>query len=182
MNTAVKFTYEEYRTLPENGRHYQVVDGDLIMSPSPTFRHQLIIMELSRRLAGFVADNRRGVVLFAPLDVILSEENVFQPDILYISNERRSVILREGLRGAPDLCVEVLSPSNRELDLTVKRLTYAKFGLPELWIVDPDADTLQLFRLQENHQAPLKVFGANDTLATPLLPGFSLPLREVFAR
>ena len=182
MNTAVKFTYDEYRVLPENGKHYQLVDGDLIMSPAPTFRHQLIIAELANCLFNFVKENRRGKVLFAPLDVILAEDNVFQPDIVYISNERRSVIFREGLRGVPDLCVEVLSPSNRELDLNAKRLLYAKHGLPELWLVDPDADTLQLFRLQENHQAPLKVFGANDTLTTPLLPGFSVGLSEVFAK
>jgi Uma2 family endonuclease len=181
MNAAVKFTYKEYCTLPENGRHYQVIDGELIMSPSPTFRHQLIIADLSRHLANFVLRERRGLVLFAPLDVIFSDEDVVQPDIVYIANDRRSIIAREGLRGAPSLCVEVLSPSNRDLDLNAKRLLYAKFGLPELWIVDPDANTLHLFRLQEDYHAPLKVFGANDTLATPSLPGFSLPLSEIFA-
>lgn len=182
MNTAVKFTYEEYRTLPENGRHYQVIDGDLIMSPAPTTRHQRIQASIFLELAAFVKSGQRGLVLCSPLDVILSEDNIVQPDIVYISKERRGIILREGLRGAPDLCVEVLSPSNRELDLNAKRLLYAKFGLPELWIVDPDADTLQLFRLQENHQAPLKVCGAGDTLTTPLLPGFSVGLSEVFAK
>lgn len=182
MNTAVKFTYEEYRTLPENGRHYQVVDGDLIMSPAPTTRHQHILASIFVELWGFAKSRRRGVVLCSPLDVILSEDNVVQPDIVYVSNKRRSIVVREGFRGTPDLCVEILSPSNRDLDLNAKRLLYARFGLPELWIVDPDANTLHLFRLHENHQAPLKVFGANDTLTSRLLPGFSLALNEVFGK
>jgi Uma2 family endonuclease len=182
MNTAVKFTYEEYRTLPENGKHYQVIDGDLIMSPAPTTRHQRILMDILLALGGFVKSHRRGEVLCAPLDIILSEDNIVQPDIVYISSKRRGIVFREGIRGAPDLCVEILSPSNRDLDLNAKRLLYARFGLPELWLVDPDADTLQIFRLQENHQAPLKVFGANDTLTSRLLSGFSLALDEVFAK
>ncbi|MCY3021202.1 MAG: Uma2 family endonuclease [Planctomycetota bacterium] len=182
MNTAVKFTYEEYRTLPENGRHYQVVDGDLIMSPAPTTRHQHVLASIFVALWSFAKGRRRGMVLCSPLDVILSEDNIVQPDIVYISSKRRGIVFREGIRGAPDLCVEILSPSNRDLDLNAKRLLYARFGLPELWIVDPDANALHLFRLHVNHRVPLKVFGANDTLTSRLLPGFSLPLGDVFAK
>ena len=182
MNTAVKFTYEEYRTLPENGRQYQVIDGDLIMSPAPKTWHQKVLLRILFALMDFLRSRRCGEVFCAPLDLILSEENVVQPDIVYISNERRGIIFRDGLRGTPDLCVEILSPSNRDLDLNAKRLLYAKYGLPELWIVDPDANTLMLYRLQEDCQAPLKVLGANDTLTSPSLPGFSLALSAVFAR
>ncbi|HYG73558.1 MAG TPA: Uma2 family endonuclease [Planctomycetota bacterium] len=182
MRSDIRFTYEEYQALPETGPRYQLVDGDLIMSPAPSFRHQDILAELSFLLGSHVRSSGLGKLLFAPLDVILSDEDVFQPDIVYISNARRSIIVPEGLRGTPDLCVEILSPSNKNLDLKTKRLLYARFGLPELWIVDPDANTAQVFRLQEDPNQPIGTYSQNETLTSPSFPGFSLELAKVFSR
>ena len=137
MNTAVKFTYEEYRTLPENGRHYQVIDGDLIMSRAPKTRHQDVFCCKPFLRLALCGGRERGMVFCAPLDVILSDENIVQPDIAYVSNERRGVFFREGLRGTPDLCVEFLSPSNRELDLNAKRLLTRSSACPNYGSLTP---------------------------------------------
>jgi Uma2 family endonuclease len=181
MRADLKFTYAEYATLPENGRRYQLIGGELLMSPAPTFRHQKIAQEINFALLMFVRGRNLGQVLFAPLDVILSDEDVLQPDIVFISNERRGIIVPEGLRGAPDLCVEILSPSNANLDRGAKRLLYARHGVIELWLVDPDANTLELFRLQENAREAAQRWTAAGTLVTALLPGFTLDLAPVFA-
>lgn len=181
MRADLKYTYAEYATLPENGRHYQLLGGELLMSPAPSFRHQDLLMRLGTALFSFVNARALGKILVAPLDVILTDEDVVQPDVVFISNERRGIIVPEGLRGAPDLCVEILSPSNASLDRGAKRLLYARHGVIELWLVDPDANTVELFRLQENAREAARRWTAAGTLETALLPGFVLELAPVFA-
>jgi len=176
-----KFTYAEYCAMPEDGRHYQIVDGELLMSATPPIRHQMVLGYLSCDFFKHVETEQAGIVVCGPLDVILSDTDVFQPDMVFISNARKKIIVREGLRGVPDLCVEVLSPSNKQLDLKTKRLLYARYGLPELWIVDPDANTVRIFRLQEDPHRAAATYRAKDTLTTTLLPRFSLDLAKVFA-
>ena len=181
MRTDIKFTYAEYRTLPETGPHYQLIEGDLVMSPSPTFFHQHLAGRLHLDLATFVKVHRLGEVLFAPLDVILDDENVLQPDLVFIASWQKDIIAREGLRGAPALCVEILSPSTAELDTGVKRLLYARYGVKEYWLVSPEEKTITVYRLQENPSAPFRVFGLGDTLTSELFPGWALPLDSFFA-
>ncbi|MCZ7645573.1 MAG: Uma2 family endonuclease [Planctomycetota bacterium] len=182
MGVKVKFTYEDYAALPETGPRYQLVEGELVMSLAPNVRHQRIQMRLSQALYSFVALHGLGEILSAPTDVILSEDDVYQPDILFISRARSEIVHPEGLRGAPDLCIEILSAGNRQLDLTVKKKLYALHGVREYWIVDPDADTLAVYRLQEDPLKPLRALGAGETLTSDLLPGFALELGPVFAR
>jgi len=181
VRPPVRFTYADYATLPETGPRYQLIGGELIMSPAPSYRHQTILMRIAVALFNFVESQRLGVVRVAPLDVILSDEDALQPDAVYVSNARRAIIVREGLRGAPDLTVEILSKRTEGIDRVAKRSTYSRHGVTEYWIVDPEANTLELYRLQENPAAPMATFKASDTLTTQLLPGFSLPLADVFA-
>jgi Uma2 family endonuclease len=180
MKTIMKLTYDDYAAMPEDGRRYQLVEGELFVSPSPSSRHQRILMVLVNALYDFVKARKLGEVFAAPLDVILSEEDTYQPDIVYVSKARKRLVVPEGIRGTPDLCVEILSPSNRKLDVKVKRARYAKFGLPELWIVDPDEDTVRIYRPAEDANAPVRTLSENDTLTTDLLPGFALKLAAVF--
>ncbi|MGD0094478.1 MAG: Uma2 family endonuclease [Planctomycetota bacterium] len=181
MRTDIKLTYEEYRLLPETGPRYQLVDGELLQMTAPIIWHQRMAARLFSALFLFVKERALGEVLFAPVDVILSDINVFQPDIVYVSNARKKIMVRENIRGAPDLCVEVLSPSTKKLDLKTKRLIYARYGVPELWFGDADAQTIRVFRLQEDPHRAAAIFRRKDTLTTPLLPGFTLELAEVFA-
>lgn len=181
VRTDIKFTYAEYSTLPETGPRYQIIEGELTMSPSPNLRHQILLKRFFVALCNFIDPRSLGVVLCAPLDVILSLENVLQPDIVFISTHRRSILSREGIRGGPDLCVEILSSSSRDIDRNAKRLLYAKYGVTEYWIVDPEANTVELYRLQENATTPSRRLTASETLTSALIPGFSLALAEVFA-
>jgi Uma2 family endonuclease len=181
MNTAVKFTYAEYRTLPETGPRYQLIEGDLVMSPAPSFWHQALAGTLYTALSVFVTERKCGRVLFAPLDVILDDENVPQPDIVFLPSSQKHLIAKEGVRGAPALCVEILSPRTAELDLGLKRLLYAKHGVQEYWIVSPDEHTVAVYRLQEDPHAPVRTLAVTDTLTTSLLPGWQLSLATLFA-
>jgi len=181
MRTDIKFTYAEYRTLPETGPRYQLIEGDLVMSPSPTLYHQRLVGRLHRDLATFVMVHRLGEVFLAPLDVIFDDENVPQPDLAFVSASQINIIAPEGLRGAPALCVEILSPSTADLDTGVKRLLYARYGVQEYWIVSPEEKTITVYRLQENPHTPFRVFGLGDTLTSELFPGWALPLESFFA-
>ncbi len=177
----IKFTYAEYRALPETGPRYQLIGGELLMSPAPSFRHQLVVARILAALLTFVEARRLGSVVGSPIDVILTEQDVLQPDIAYTSAGRKSIIAKEGIRGGPDLTVEALSPTTARLDLGPKRVLYARHGVTEYWVVDPDANRIDVYRLQENAEKPQRTLGATDTLTTPLLPGFSLDLAGVFA-
>ncbi len=176
----VKFTYAEYLTLPE-GSHRQLIEGDLIVSPAPSVRHQRIVARIFNALFSFVAAHRVGEALASPVDVIFSDEDAVQPDIVYLSRSRASRVAPEGIRGAPDLLVEVLSDRTEALDRGAKRVLYARHGVTEYWIADPLGNTLEVYRLQENPKDPVRTLPASETLTTPLLPGFSLPLAAVFA-
>lgn len=178
--SPVKFTYAEYLTLPEGSRQ-QLIEGDLVMGPAPTRRHQTVVKRLFRALDGFVNSRKVGEVYFSPLDVILSDEDVTQPDIVYISKGRARLLAPEGVRGGPDLCVEVLSERTEALDRGAKRILYARHGVTEYWIVDPVANTLEVYRLQEDPHASARRLGASDTLSSELFPGLQAPLAGVFA-
>jgi Uma2 family endonuclease len=142
-SAAVRFTYTDYLNLPEESR-YEILDGDLLMSPSPTAAHQRIVKKLALLLQTLIEDNGRGEVFVAPLDVILSDTNVVQPDLLVVSKSRAAIVKERGVFGAPDLVVEVLSASTAERDRTVKAKVYARAGVSELWIVDADARTIEI--------------------------------------
>jgi len=137
----IKVTVSDYMTTPEDKR-YQLLDGELILAPSPTSRHQTILRELSATLHRFVTENWLGQVWFAPLDVVLSDYDVAQPDLLFVSNARSNVITEANIQGAPDLVAEILSPSSVEYDRGYKRTLYGRHGVREYWIVDPEDQTL----------------------------------------
>lgn len=178
--TDVKFAYAEYSALPETGPRYQLIEGELVMSPSPNLRHQTVVARIFVALFNFVEPRRLGIVRASPLDVILSQEDVLHPDIVYVSNERRMILMTEGLRGGPDLCVEVLSDRTQAIDRGMKRILYARHGVTEYWIVDPETNTVEVYRLQENPSVSARTLTSSDILATPLLPDFSLTLDGVF--
>lgn len=179
QRSDVRITYEQYRDLPEPGPRYQLIDGELIMSRAPTSRHQIIILRIVSALFVFVERNLLGQVFVSPIDVILSTLDVLQPDIIFISNARRKIIAREGIRGAPDLCVEVLSKKTRRLDLGVKRELFAKHGVLEYWVVNPEENWIDVYHLQVNASSPVRRLDTSGILTTDLLPGFSLPLPEI---
>ena len=181
---SVKYTYEDLQTFPEgDGKRYEIIDGDLLVSPAPMSKHQLVLGNLHGRIWVFLEENPIGKVLFAPLDVVLSDINVVEPDLVFFSNTRLDRLTRKNAQGAPDLVVEVLSESTRRTDEIRKRKLFERFDVLEYWIVDAELETVKVYRKAGNRfDRPIELSNeAGDTLTTPLLPGFAVPLAKLFA-
>ena len=179
-NPAVKFTYEDYQHTPEDKR-YELLDGELIMVPAPNLKHQRIGIRLGALLHGFVQKRGLGEVFPAPCDVVLSNTDVVQPDLLFVSNERAHLLLGgASVLGAPDLVVEILSPSTAGRDRTLKRALYAKYGVKEYWLVDSDARTVTVLLLDEGTFEVEAIYGEGQTMTSSTLTGFSVGLDEIF--
>lgn len=178
-----KLTYEDYVLFPEDGQRHEVLAGEHYVTPAPTPGHQITSGRVHLKLGTFVVERRLGTVLYAPLDVLLSEQDIAQPDLLFISNERAAILTRTNVLGAPDLVIEILSDSTRRRDETVKRDRYERFGVLEYWLVDPARRTVKVFRRSGTaFLPPLDLSAAaGDVLTTPLLPGLEIRLREIFA-
>ena len=177
--TRVRFTYEDYLNTPEDKR-YELLDGELVMVPSPTWPHQRTEMKLGIRLGGFVERHELGETATAPLDVVLSDTDVVQPDLLFISRERTHIIGHDAIHGAPDLVVEILSPSTARRDLTFKRRLYAKHGVKEYWQVNIDERRVTVLSLGDSDYEVVAVYGSGETLTSPTLQGFALAIDEIF--
>ncbi|HEX7182384.1 MAG TPA: Uma2 family endonuclease [Thermoanaerobaculia bacterium] len=182
-NTARrKLTYEDYLLFPEDGNRHEILDGEHYVSPARTPLHQQIVVTLTLWLGSFVREHRLGRLLIAPTDVVLSEHDVTQPDLLFISNERSEILTEKNIQGAPDLVIEVLSESTRRTDEGIKRERYEQLGVQEYWIVDRWRRSVRVYRRQERRfeLAVELTAGAGDHLTSPLLPGFDLPIAEIF--
>ncbi len=177
---AVKFTYEDYRHTPEDQR-YELLDGKLIVAPAPNLGHQRIDTRLGALLHTFTQEKNLGEVFHAPCDVVLSNTDVVQPDLLFVSHERAHLLLGgDNVLGAPDLAVEILSPSTAGRDRKLKRALYAKHGVKEYWLVDPDARTVTVLRLDAGAFEVVALYGEGQTMTSPALAGFTADLNEIF--
>jgi Uma2 family endonuclease len=175
-----RFTYDDYKLLPED-RCYEVIEGELLVTPAPNIIHQRISRRLFVRLVAFVESQGAGEVLAAPTDVILSEHNVVQPDILFVARNRLEIMDPVGgVRGAPDLVIEILSPGTASRDQVVKRKLYAKYGVREYWVVDPAARAVEILAEAPEGLETRRVFAGAAILTSPLLPGFEFPVADIF--
>jgi Uma2 family endonuclease len=173
-------TIEDYERLPE-GAPYQLIGGELIMSPSPTPFHQGILQNLAFALNGFVEKNTLGKVFVAPLDIQLTEQDVYQPDILFVRKERVHLIGRKKFNIIPDLVIEILSPSNAYYDFVPKKSKYAEHGVAEYWIVDPEAETIEIMVKDGESYRTESFTRKTGMIESPMLSGFSMKVEEVFA-
>jgi len=174
-----KFTYQDYRNAPEDKR-YELLDGDLVVTPAPREAHQRASLNLTILLGQSVKNSGIGHVYAAPFDIVLSDTDVVQPDLLFISNERAHIITEENVQGAPDLVVEILSPSTADRDQTFKRSLYARHGVKEYWLVDTDAKTVTVLLLDAQRYAVVGVCSEGRTLDSPTLKGFTINPDEIF--
>ena len=177
--TRRKFTYEDYRNTPD-GIRYELLDGELIMVPAPNMVHQGLSTILLRLIDTLVTLQKLGKVFHAPTDVVFSDTDTVQPDLIFVSNERAHIITENNIRGAPDLVIEILSPSTAGRDRTFKRTLYERHGVREYWMVDPAARNVTVLLLGENGYELAGIYGEGQTLTSPTLPGFSLNLDDVF--
>ena len=176
-----KLTYQEYLDGPETKARYDIVDGEMVMAPSPKRAHQTIVGDIYARLRQFVTENELGRVWFAPLDVVVEEAplRVRQPDLIFVSNEN-SDILGDFIHGGPDLVAEVLSPGNSRSDIEDKLSDYARIGVRECWLVSPEARTAEVLRLEDGGWQRMYLRGLGDNLESAVLPGLTLPISEIF--
>ena len=176
-----RLTVRDYLAIPEDDENrYELIDGELYMAPAPTWGHQRNKGKLYSTLERFVYANGLGEVIDAPLDVYLSDEDVFQPDIAFISNERLDIIHPDGVHGAPDLVIEVLSPSTERRDLILKRERYEMFDVREYWLADTIGKTITVLRLRNGVFEHIGAFTEGMTVETPLIPGLVVDVSEVF--
>ncbi len=178
-NPIIKFTYEDYLNTPDDKR-YELLDGELVMPPAPGELHQSVSGMLGWKLVQFAVENRLGRVYHAPFDVVLSNTDVVQPDLIFVSNERADIITPANIQGAPDLVVEILSPSTAARDKTFKRSLYARHGITEYWMVDLTEKTIIVLRLGERGFEVVNTYGEGETLTSPTLQGFTLSLNDIF--
>ena len=182
VQTSTKWTYEDYALLPEDGRRHEIVDGEHYVNPAPNTKHQRVVLRLAIELSSFVRAHRLGEVFISPIDVVLSDNDIVQPDVVFVSKDRKSLLTAANIQGGPDLVVEVLSESNRRYDEIIKRKRYETFGVAEYWIVDPELEIVKIHRratgaFERVAEIDCETGGA---ITTPLLPGFSLDVRDVF--
>jgi len=165
-NLSGRLTYKDYVDLPNDGKRYEIHDGELWMTAAPGISHQEVSRRLFRMLDRHVEERALGAVWFAPVDVILADDAIVQPDIVYVARERLPAVLERGIEGPPTLVIEILSPSTTQIDRVRKRQLYDRHGVPYYWIVDPDARAVEAYVLGSGGYT-LALRATGDTPASP---------------
>jgi Uma2 family endonuclease len=173
------YTYEDYLKINDDNQ-YELIGGELILVPAPRTSHQELSGKIYRKIADFIENNNLGKAFYAPIDVILSKTEKPQPDILFISKDRLNTITEKNIQGAPDLVVEILSPSTTSRDKVEKSRLYYKYGVKEYWIIDPDAKIVEVFTPGEKNWNVVEAYRNDEILTSPLLPGLQINLVNVF--
>ena len=179
IDTTKTWTVEEYLQLDENPNQ-QLINGNLIMSPSPSLFHQQILKNLFT-VIDTLSKKSGDRTYFAPLDVFLDDHNVPQPDLVYVKQENKNKLSKRGVEGAPDLVVEIVSPSSSSIDRYEKKELYQKHKVKEFWIIDPGNLTLEIFQLVKYEYVLAQHLVADGKIKSPLLPKLAVDLAELFA-
>lgn len=180
MEPTPRYTYDDYVNMPDDGNRYEIIYGELIMVPAPTTIHQTVCFNIEYELRTYVKKVELGKVFHSPIDVKLTKENVVQPDVLFISREREQIITKMNISGAPDLVIEILSPSTAYTDLIQKKELYEQFEVKEYWIVDPLKERVEIY-FNENRQFNLhQKTEQRGQIKSKLLEGFEMDIKTVF--
>ncbi|MBI1822416.1 MAG: Uma2 family endonuclease [Nitrospirae bacterium] len=179
-NTAIKLTYQDYLQITDDLNRHEIIDGEHYVTPSPITKHQRISKQLFLRLNKWVEDHHLGEVYETPLDVVLSDIDVVVPDLLFVSKSRMPIFTEKNIHGAPDLVIEILSPSTASRDLGIKKRLYEKHGVKEYWIVDPDKQTIAVFTLTNGKFSEIQKLTIKNELTSSLFPGLKIPISSVF--
>jgi len=180
-----RLTYDDLAALPDDGLRHEIIDGVHYVTPSPNLRHQELLGRLHFEIEGCLRRHAGiGRVFVAPLDVVFTKYDVVEPDLLFVARDQQDdVLTAANVQGAPALVIEILSPGTRTRDEGVKRQLFDRGGVREYWLVDPDERTVRIWRAEkQTFAAPLDLMAlAEDAIESPLLPGFSLPLPQIFS-
>jgi len=179
MTARAMLTYADYVAIPEDGHRYELRDGALSVTPAPGTRHQAVLRDLLVVLNEHVKGGGLGVVLPAPVDCILGDTTVLQPDLVFVDASRRALVSERGIEGAPTLVVEILSPSTAAADRTVKARLYARHGVPWYWIVDPELRAIEALALRGDTYEPAGRLAGSALGGLPPFPGLVLDVQAV---
>jgi Uma2 family endonuclease len=179
-----RFTYDDFLLFPDDGKRHEIIDGEHFVTPSPNTRHQDLVGRLYLALGTFLRDRPElGRVFLAPFDVVFSYYDVVEPDLLFIAGDQVDILTKKNVQGAPALVIEILSEGTRKTDEQVKRRLFDRGGVREFWLVDPELELIKVYRRAAGGKLARDVeLTAEEgaTLTSPLLPGFSLALPELF--
>jgi len=180
-----KLTYADLLLFPDDGKRHELIDGVHYVTPSPNLGHQELLGRLHLAIGNFLATRRHlGRVFLSPLDVVMSDYDVVEPDLLFVSGDQQSILTKANVQGPPALVVEILSPSTRRRDEGIKKRLFDQKGVREYWLVDPKNCRLTVCRRSGDGSFPIVTTlsaAADEHLDTPLLPGFELSMSELFA-
>lgn len=177
VKPKAKLTYDDYANLPDDDR-YELIDGELVLVASPSEIHQMIIINLISLMLS--VHNRLGRLYCAPFDVVLTEHDVVQPDLLFVSSERLNIITSANVQGAPDLVIEILSPSTSRIDRTRKRELYERHGVKEMWLVEPEERKIWVLLLNDGNLEIVGEYGEGQHFSSDTLGGLTIDLDDVF--
>ncbi|MEW6095005.1 MAG: Uma2 family endonuclease [bacterium] len=178
----VKFTYEDYLIWDIGpDKRYELIGGEFFMVPPPNMWHQTTSVEIEFRIKQLLEKTGLGKVFHAPCDVVLSNEDVVQPDIIFVSKENLNIITRDNIKGAPDLLIEIISKKSAQRDRIIKRRLYEKHGVKEYWLVNPDKKEIEVLRLDQGKYKTYGVFKSQDLLSSLVLKEFHFKVEEVFS-
>jgi Uma2 family endonuclease len=182
LRPDLKYTYDDFLHFPNDGRRHEIIDGEHYVTPSPNLRHQRIARKLLSLLDAHVTAQHLGEVFMAPFDVVLTDLDIVEPDLFYISAARAAIVTDQNVRGAPDLVIEVLSPSTHKTDEVTKRKLYDRCGVLEYWVIDPELETVKVYRRSEGAFARVAELSreTGDHLTTPLMPELTVALDRIF--
>lgn len=177
---GLALTYEEYVLLPDDGYRYEILDGDLVMTPAPNPRHQNVLRNLARIIDLASMSEDLGTVYFAPIDVILEKTVVVQPDLVFIRKDRLRIVSERGIEGGPDLVVEILSPGTAQRDRIIKASIYARHAVSDYWLVDPDRRTLEAFHLTKRGYRRVASVRGRQTFHPLVFPNLAIRLSDLW--
>lgn len=176
----ILLTYEDYLELPNDRNRYEILEGDLAVNPAPNTAHQTVVLNLGALLRDHVRRHDLGRVFIAPTDVLLSDTTIVQPDILFISRERETILRREHVRGAPDLMIEVISPTSARTDRHTKQRIYARYGVPHYWLVDPEQRSIEAYTVVGTGYSQVSLASGNESFSAPPFPDLAIRLDEIW--
>ncbi len=180
MPGPYRLTCRDWLEFPETGYFYEIIDGELFVTPAPSIEHQRLSRDLQFRLLEHLRHAGAGEILNAPVGVKLRDDVVLEPDLLIIKRDSAARISEQLIDGAPDVVIEILSPGSARRDLGIKRSAYEAAGVTEYWIVDPESESIEVLVLDRGSYARHGLFRRGDALTSPGLPSFSLALSELF--
>lgn len=180
LAVRVPYTYRDYLSLPDDGKRYELIGGDLFVSPAPRPFHQAVSGRLLYALMTTLQEPGIALVFHAPIDVVLGDNDVLQPDLVVVRCERAGIVRENAIHGPPDLVIEILSPRGGDRDRYIKRAIYARHGVPEYWIVDPDLGFVEQYLLTSEGLELRAQFDASHTMTSPSFADVAIPLGPVF--